>query len=476
MNIEKKINTTSRTAKILVDLGKAASFEEADKKLHEAKLVIEVGPDIADSATLQAALLTAVNTGRRCFLGGVQITGNLNVKLLIPWRQFHHLDKAVIDLKGIPTQRPEPGDVPRILIGNVSSCQNGYFAVRATFNGWSGGVIPVYENLRLAESQEFIPAGVLAGAVAVSEAFQFVQGLNSTAGHQSAGLSLWRPESGDSWLEGKDEGPVIDWLPKHLWIIGLGHLGQAFLWTLGLLPYAEPSKVELFLQDYDHLTQANESTSPLTFGHLIGEKKTRTMAQWCEERGFKTHIVERLFADNFHIDSHEPAVAFCGVDNTTGARSHLEEVGFDYILEAGLGKGKEYLAFQLHTFPSERTAKECWPLVSEKNSEKLTNLPAYQSLEKDGLDQCGITTLAGKTVGASFVGTTTTAIVIAELLRLGVEGQRYSIINGTLRSLKNRQAICASRPKRYFNPGLTEATLYNVKCKTAPVAKAKNLR
>ena len=461
MNIEKKINTTSRTAKVLVDLGKAASFEEADKKLQKAQLIIEVGPDIANSATLQAALLTAVNTGRRCFLGGVQITGNLNVELLIPWRQFRYLDKAVMDLKGKPTQRSELGDVPKILIGNVSRGQNGSFAVRATFNGWSGGVIPVYEDLRLAESQEFTPAGVLAGAVAVSEAFQFVQGLNSTAGHQSVGLSLWRPESGDSWLEGKDEGPAIDRLPKYLWIIGLGHLGQAFLWTLGLLPYAEPSKVELFLQDYDHLTQANESTSPLTFGHLIGEKKTRAMAQWCEERGFKTHIVERLFADNFQIGSHEPSVAFCGVDNAD-ARSRLEEVGFDYILEAGLGKGKEYLAFQLHTFPNEKTAKECWSLASVQNNGTLANLPAYQSLEKDGLDQCGITTLAGKTVGASFVGTATSAIVIAELLRLGFEGQRYSIIDGTLRSLKNRQAICASRPKDYFNPGLTEAKLYNV--------------
>ena len=26
-----------------------------------------------------------------------------------------------------------------------------------------------------------------------------------------------------------------------LWLIGLGHLGQAYLWALGLLPYLEPA-------------------------------------------------------------------------------------------------------------------------------------------------------------------------------------------------------------------------------------------
>ena len=456
MNAEKKINTTSRTAKALVDLGHAESFEDADKKLQAAKLVIEVGPDIANSPTLQAALLTAVNTGRRCFLGGVQITGNLNVRLLIPWRQFQSLDKAIEDLKGIPTQQPDSGNVPRVIIGNVSNSQNCSFAVRATFNGWSGGITPVCEDLRLSERQEFTPAGVLAGAVAVSEAFQFVQRLNPMAGHRPVGLSLWRPESGDSWLKENDEGPIIDLFPKHLWVIGLGHLGQAFLWTLGLLPYANPSEVELFLQDYDQLTQANESTSPLTFEHFIGMKKTRAMAQWCEERGFKTHIVERLFSDNFKIGDQEPVVAFCGVDNVK-ARSCLEEVGFKYILEAGLGRGKEYLAFQVHTFPSKKSAKECWPLVTQENNETLVKSSAYQSLEKDGLDQCGITILAGTTVGASFVGTATSAIVIAELLRrCSTEGQRYSFIDGTLQSLKFTKAISTPDPIS-FNPGMTKA-------------------
>jgi len=84
-----------------------------------------------------------------------------------------------------------------------------------------------------------------------------------------------------------------------LWIIGLGHLGQAYLWTLGLLPYAQPEDVQLVLQDFDTLVDANDSTSLLTTRTLLGEKKTRAMARWCEGRGFQTALQERHFRGNF---------------------------------------------------------------------------------------------------------------------------------------------------------------------------------
>ena len=134
-------------------------------------------------------------------------------------------------------------------------------------------------------------------------------------------------------------------------LIGLGHLGQAFLWTLGLLPYGSPGEVNLVLQDYDELVEANESTSLLTTRKHLGERKTRAMALWCESRGFRTSIMERRFAGDFRVREAEPRVALCGVDNAL-ARADLEDVGFGRVIEAGLGAGtQEYLAFQVHTFP-----------------------------------------------------------------------------------------------------------------------------
>lgn len=40
--------------------------------------------------------------------------------------------------------------------------------------------------------------------------------------------------------------------PAAYWILDLGNLGQAALWTIGLLPYADPAVVPLFLQEADN--------------------------------------------------------------------------------------------------------------------------------------------------------------------------------------------------------------------------------
>ncbi len=447
-----------RTIKLALDTGEALSIEEAMRRFERYRLLLEVGHDVASSATLQAALLTAVNTARRCFLGGVQVTGNLDVALRVPWRRCRTLADAIVDLQGKVTTTFD-STLPRIVFGDVGSAAGSSpFAVRATFEGWAGGVVPLAENYRLPEQQEFTPAGVLAGALGVSEAFQFVRRSNAQAGRRTIGLSLWRPESGISWMEDPAFGPPLDILPARLWIIGLGHLGQAYLWTLGLLPYSRPEEVQLVLQDFDALVLANDSTSLLTTCAILGEKKTRAMARWCEERGFQTAIQERRFRDNFQVDDDEPGVALCGIDNARG-RAALEDVGFHRIIEAGLGRGtEEYLAFQIHTFPARRSARNRWGGINESEvNENTLLLPAYRALAAAGVDQCGLTTLAGHAVGASFVGAATAANVIAELLRMIMGEHRYEVIDGTLRSLKYGKAIRFEGQDDPFNPGYTMA-------------------
>jgi hypothetical protein len=88
-------------------------------------------------------------------------------------------------------------------------------------------------------------------------------------------------------------------------------------------------------------------------------------------------------------------------------------------------------------------------------AEEMIHLPAYQSMAAAGLNQCGLTTLAGRSVGASFVGAATATIVIAELLRVVMGAHRYEVIDGTLRSLKYQQAILYEGLDDPFNPGYT---------------------
>jgi hypothetical protein len=443
-----------RSVKLAMDTGEATTPEGATKIFEGYRLGIEVGADVATSPTRQVALLTAVNTARRCFLGGVEVRNCPDSKLLVPWRGCRTVREAVAGLQGALVGKGTP-EIPAVIIGNTElSGRQSEFAVRVTFDGWCGGIVPI-EDGRLDENQEFTPAGVLAGSLAVSEAFQFVRGGNAEAGRRAVGMSLWRPEAEVSWLEGKALGPPLASLPSRLWLIGLGHLGQAFLWTLGFLPYADPREVLLVLQDFDTLVVANDSTSPLTRWEILGGEKTRAMAGWCHDRGFQTRIHERRFAANFTIDNEEPRVALCGVDNGL-ARAAMEDVGFAQVIEAGLGSGtEEFLAFQMHSFPASRSARARWGASAKAPSvETIASQPAYRALAQNGLDDCGLTLLAGRSVGAAFVGTAASAIVVAEVLRMALGDRRYEVIDGTLRSLANREAIVSEQLDSAFNPGL----------------------
>lgn len=445
-----------RLVKLMMDSGEAASVEEAEQILSRYRLAIQVDKGAAASTAYQAGLLTAVNTGRRCFLGGVQVSGDLDIPLRIPWRRCSILAEAINDLQGQIVNEPEPG-LPLIYFGDAALEDASHeFSVRSVVRGWNGGILPTRDPISFSLEETFTPAGVLAGALAVSEAFQFIRGDNTLAGHRPVGLSLWRPDSKVSWLDA-DPGPVLDSLPSKLWLIGLGHLGQAYLWTLGFLPYPVGCDVQLVLQDIDALEDANDSTSLLTNQTLIGMKKTRAMAAWCEERGFQTTLIERRFADDFIINDTEPALALCGVDNIE-ARRVLDKTGFKRIIEAGLGKGiQEYLGLKIHTFPASRPADQCWKPMNNGHNliEHLIQQPAYLQLQKKGLDRCGLIELAGHSVGASFVGAVTATVVLAQALRLLRGENTDELIDGDLRSSSILSCVVRNEAQpELFNPGL----------------------
>jgi hypothetical protein len=454
---ESPSDTLHRAVKMALDSGEAATLEEAYALFRGYRLLVAVGPDVGRSATLQVAVLTIINTARRCFLGGVEVAGNLDVRLLVSWRGCQTLSEAVRDLGGVPTEVLSQG-APLVVIGDAPiPARLPAFAIRPTFQGWAAGVVPLSSGRRLGESQEFAPSGVFSGALAVSEAFQHMRGGNAIAGRREIGLSLWRPEPDVSWLSESAVGPPLRLLPTKLWLIGLGHLGQAFLWSLGFLPYADPAELELVLQDFDSLVEANDSTSPLTHRALLGQKKTRAMAAWAEAHGFRTVITERRFTGQFRLGPDEPPIALCGVDNPQ-ARSALEEAGFARVVEAGLGNGAtEYLAFQVHGFPGPQKAREVWSAArtaaATVGEHVSARMPAYAALATEGLDDCGLTLLAGRSVGAAFVGSAVSALVIADVLR-GLEGGPVvGLVDGSLRALEHRAVVPGAPWPRAWNPG-----------------------
>src|SRR5258705_11679288 len=101
-------------------------------------------------------------------------------------------------------------------------------SLHATWQGWAGGVVLSAAD-RGSEDDSQPLAGVLCAGLAVSEAFQAMRGF-VLAGRRTVGMSLWRPDLG--WRDDAAVGPPLEYLPEKLWLLGLGHLGQAFAWSI----------------------------------------------------------------------------------------------------------------------------------------------------------------------------------------------------------------------------------------------------
>lgn len=450
---ELSADTLDRMVKLAMDSAEAATYEDAVRIFNSYRLAIVVGERLQHSATLQVALLTLVRLAVRVFKGGVFVTGAACIRPLTEVCFSESLEDEIVRLGGTPVEVVDAG-LPQVSLGSANrSAQGDVFSIRLTFDGWRCGIVPTSDGWSLPEEREFTLSGVASAALAVNEAFLAARGDTPKAGRRTRGISLWNPSSAVDWTDASADGPAVGYGPARMWLIGLGHLGQAYLWALGVLPYSISAEVELLLQDFDVITPSTTSTSILTDMSLVGQRKTRAMAAWAEQRGFTTRIVERLLNAELKRSPEEPGLCLCGIDNAVG-RAYLEEVGFDYVIEAGLGSGaKDFRAIRLHTFPSARQARDIWGKPSQAEGAAASQ-PAYADLMARGLEQCGVTTLAGRAIGAPFVGCLSSALVVAEALRLVNGGPSHGLIDLDLKDPDHRVVIPSTRRSPVLNPGI----------------------
>ena len=105
--------------------------------------------------------------------------------------------------------------------------------------------------------------------------------------------------------------------------------------------------------------------------------------------------------------------------------------------------------------PGSRPASEIWK--SGGDGEDVSDRAAYQRMLKEGeLDACGVTLLAGKAVGAPFVGAVAACLVVAEVLRLLHGGPLHHLIDLDLQSPDHRTVVEPSADLRALNPGFVE--------------------
>lgn len=425
-------DTLNRIAKLFVDRH-GERLEDAERLLATKRLILACGPEIRKSATLQAALLTAANVSARCFPHGVFATlAQPDVPLLLPWRHQATVSEALAELGVCLDEVDDDGSA--IAFGTRRDSER---VLQVTFDNWVGAVTPAHSPARLAERDGCRLAGVLAGALAVAEVFLSWAAVSVEATRREVGFSLWRPDL--PWKSPDAVGPVVQRLPGEWWSLGLGHLGQAYLWSLGLLPYPSPEAVNVVLNDHERVVEANVGTGMLTCAADVGRLKTRVAAEWLEARAFRPRLIERRFDDQTHPHPTEPALALGGFDGD-GPRTALDRAGFQLVVDCGLGgRADDFDALQLHTLPNpRRSSSELWPIgqASIESTARLEELVERTPLYREVRERlgCGHLELAGRSVAAPFVGAVASAFVVAEVLRVLHGGQRFEALTLSLES------------------------------------------
>jgi len=419
----------SRISKLLIDRNQA-SAEAVLSRRQAYGVTLCCGDDVASSYTLQLAVLTAARIAGRCFPSAVRValTPTLARAPLLIWPWLHQtFGEALIEILG-PAALTESGAPPTLhalLFGNAPLRNE---ALRVTFDGWVAKVGPAREVPRLPEREYFPVAGLLAASLALSELFLSFAGISLDATRRTVELSLWQPD-----LEIGDQqalGIPVEYLPGALWVLGLGHLGNAYLWSLATLPYEAPKAVEFALFDFDAVEKDNVETGVILSADDVDSFKAHACDAWLRRRKFRTRLVERRFDATFRVQDKEPALALCGFDSNPSRRD-LPHAQFRRVIDSGLGgMASNFDTISLHTLPNPRTPDELWPDLSEEEKAKLAAYhervarenPGYRRL---GGDDCGRRDLAGKSVAVPFVGTSAASLVVAETVRLLHDGPAY---------------------------------------------------
>jgi hypothetical protein len=413
MNGEELPNNLHRLLKLIM-VTRNMDLVAANEFLSSLPIVVRCSDSIRRSVSLQAALLTAVNCANRCYLGGVTVVMPEAVESLLPAHQAKFLNELAEIYGAKLAAEVPPGQ--RVL--TISDAREDIDALRVVCDGWRAGLLPPGAEWNPSEKVDHALGGVFAAGLGVARCFMADCSLAIEALDTPFGLSLWRPDL--DWRDASASGPPLQMLPEKVWLLGLGHLGQAYGWTASFLPFLDRSQFRLYLQDYDTIVRGNLSAGLLSPPNSVGRLKTRVAAEWLEARGFSTHLIEKKYKLPFERIDDEPRIAMCGFDNPEG-RMILEKTGFDLVFECGLG-GDVYTFDRIltHTFPqAAQRAEDIW---SQPRLMPEFNLAPAQ-FGFNNPEECGVITdtVMGISVSTAFVGACSSALLWAEILR-GIHG------------------------------------------------------
>ena len=401
----------NRTLKLALDDGSAASIEEAVARFREFRICVDVRESVPASPGLEAALLTLLNAGPRTFLGGVEVTGDVTQRLSLAWFEGMSVADVARSFGASVTNQPSPL-TPTVLLG-PDPVPDRPFAL--SLQCGEAGFCLSPEGLGASSPRAEVECGVAAAGAALSEAFRFVYSRHPLAGRRRIRFTL--PTHDRNSPE------------RSLWAIGLGHLGQAALWSLALRPVGRPKSVRL--QDPDSVTESNVSTCLLSGAEDVGRPKVDVVAGRLEELGIRCTRVPETLTLPREVREGQPEAALVSVDNVELRRS-LDSMAVSRVIEGGIGDGIDaFTRVQIHVLPGPRPAADIWASGDARASRVIDiSAPAYQHLLKTE-DECGITTLAGQSIATPFVGAFAGACMAVVSGRCGTQSD-WSLDVGSL--------------------------------------------
>lgn len=402
---------------------KNISMEEAENLLEKSVLILEANEEINNSYALQLAFFTCYNMGNRIFKGGVKCILPIGAPNLLK-TEGDSFNEALNSLFSINQEVIAKLNSPKILFGKSPKARN---QVEVICSSWQAG-LNVYESERVSlknRNSELSLGACLSSSFALFWAFEYTFEITGDLQTESFGYSLWNSSLKYQWFEKEAEGPENVKIPSKIWNVGLGHLGQSYIWTLS--HFKKHNDLKFLLQDFDNLGIENLGSQILSFASQIGSPKTRVCLDFLSKMKINCIIIEKKFVKNDQIDDslYDYKVLITGLDNSI-SRSIINTDRFELCLD-GATNGS-LLNFDSFTFRNlklcEQKPNEIWDPENVKSNILHKNLHKMV-VEKGG---CGELTNFG--ISTPFVGLFGSCILISELVKSCNSGKSSSIFSG----------------------------------------------
>ena len=320
---------------------------------------------------------------RRVFLGGVSVGGALDAPLTVPLSvRRPRSPRPSSRLAAASGSRADRTPTDRSSAAGPRSHGDGRFTSARCSRGWRGGIVPAHADLgRAVPAPSWRWRRCSRPRSAVNEAFLYVSGRTPSRAGARSGLSLWDPAPATRLARARPpsepalHAPAVAAVadrPGASWpSLSLG--ARAFC-PIGTRRKPAPGPAG----HRHHHALDREHVDPQRLRHDRAQEDARDGGM-----GRAPGLFDRRFTSGCSTAIVQapapmsPPIALCGLDNARG-RQALDQVGFDFVVEAGLGRGhRDFRAMRLHTLPASRPARRNLA-AARRRDEQVEDRPAYK--------------------------------------------------------------------------------------------------